>query len=186
MRNWTIKFDEHELSCRMVPYLLAGRAVVGEIDNRSFRVRWEPALHSLFIHFSDEKVERVVRLRNQSCEHIREDLKSLIKLSLSGMRGSQTEIEIAPTGKDIIYRKRNLSSKGYVLKSPMTGKILDVFKSPGDAINQGEVIAIIEAMKMENKIQSRQNGILDEVNVHKGDNIQVGSVIAVIKQGSSS
>jgi biotin carboxyl carrier protein len=67
------------------------------------------------------------------------------------------------------------------VESPMPGTILDILVSPGQAVANGEVILILEAMKMENEIVSPQAGTIDAVLVAKGATVNAGDVLISIK-----
>ena len=72
-------------------------------------------------------------------------------------------------------------SEGAVkVDAPMPGTILDVKVSVGASVNSGEVICILEAMKMENEIVAPQAGTVSSVNVSKGDSVEAGQVIVTM------
>ena len=61
--------------------------------------------------------------------------------------------------------------------APMPGTILDVKTSVGASVNAGDVLLILEAMKMENEIVAPQAGTVASVNVSKGDSVEAGQVL---------
>jgi len=65
------------------------------------------------------------------------------------------------------------------INAPMPGTILDVKAKPGE-IKKGAVIAVLEAMKMENDIVAPQDGVLVSVNVAKGESVNTGTVVATM------
>ena len=65
--------------------------------------------------------------------------------------------------------------------APMQGTIVKILVSPGDAIEIGETVCLLEAMKMENAITAEKAGTVKEVNVAAGDSVGPGDVIAVIE-----
>lgn len=70
-------------------------------------------------------------------------------------------------------------SEGAVkVNSPMPGKILSVKASVGQAVKRGEVIMILEAMKMENEIVAPSDGTIASINVNEGVSVEAGSVLA--------
>ena len=72
-------------------------------------------------------------------------------------------------------------SEGSVeIECPMPGKILSVKASVGQAINKGDVVAILEAMKMENNIQSTADGTIKKISVEKGTTVLEGDELVVI------
>lgn len=64
------------------------------------------------------------------------------------------------------------------VKAPMTGTILDVKVNTGDSVTKGQVIAVLEALKMENDIVAPEDGKIASVNVRKGDSVNTGDTIA--------
>ena len=63
------------------------------------------------------------------------------------------------------------------VKAPMPGNILDVKVKAGDSVKAGDVLAILEAMKMENEIVAPQDGTVASINVHKGDTVNSGDTL---------
>lgn len=61
--------------------------------------------------------------------------------------------------------------------SPMPGKIISVKVKPGQAVKRGEVVIILEAMKMENEIVAPQDGTVAAVNVGAGTAVEAGDVL---------
>lgn len=67
------------------------------------------------------------------------------------------------------------------LNSPMPGMILKIKKLPGDEIQQGESLLILEAMKMENDIRSPVTGRIKEVKVKEGQAVEKGIPLLIIE-----
>ena len=66
------------------------------------------------------------------------------------------------------------------VESPMPGKILSVAVSVGQAVSKGEVVVVLEAMKMENEIVATEDGTVASVNVTAGQMVESGDVIATL------
>ncbi len=66
------------------------------------------------------------------------------------------------------------------VNAPMPGKILSVKASAGQAVKKGEVILILEAMKMENEVVAPQDGTVASINVAAGDSVEAGAVLATL------
>jgi len=69
---------------------------------------------------------------------------------------------------------------GTKVKAPMPGVIVGVKVSVGDAVKKGQVLLILEAMKMENEIQAAQDGTVAQVAVAKGTSVKTGDLMVVI------
>ena len=66
------------------------------------------------------------------------------------------------------------------VKAPMPGNILDVKVAAGASVKAGDVLVILEAMKMENEIVAPQDGTVASVNVNKGDTVNSGDRKSVV------
>jgi len=65
------------------------------------------------------------------------------------------------------------------INSPMPGKILSVKAGVGTSVKKGDVILLLEAMKMENEITATQDGTIASV-VNAGDTVEAGDVLATL------
>ncbi len=72
-------------------------------------------------------------------------------------------------------------SDGQAVTAPMPGPILDIKVAQGASGKKGEVLMILEAMKMENEILAPCDGTVVSLNVQKGSQVDSGSVLCVIK-----
>ena len=69
---------------------------------------------------------------------------------------------------------------GGELKSPIQGTVLNVAVAAGDEVEAGDLICVIEAMKMENELVAPQSGVVTELSVEVGKTVRTGDVLAVI------
>ncbi|MGN0688629.1 MAG: biotin/lipoyl-containing protein [Oscillospiraceae bacterium] len=72
------------------------------------------------------------------------------------------------------------ASGSAAVTAPMPGTIVDVKVKAGDKVANGTVVAILEAMKMENDIVCDKDGVVASVNVAKGDSVETGAVVITI------
>jgi len=72
---------------------------------------------------------------------------------------------------------------GEPVNAPMPGTILDVRVSVGQAVKRGDVIFILEAMKMENEITAPVDGVISQIIATKGSAVSTGDPLAVINTG---
>ena len=68
---------------------------------------------------------------------------------------------------------------GETVKSPMPGNILAVNVNNGDSVKKGQVLLILEAMKMENEIMAPCDGVVSNI-VTKGSSVETGAVLCVL------
>lgn len=65
--------------------------------------------------------------------------------------------------------------------APMGGKVIDVKVKVGDAVNEGDEVVILEAMKMELPIVAEVSGTVKDVKCNKGDTIEAEGVLIVLE-----
>jgi len=73
------------------------------------------------------------------------------------------------------------AGEGDPITSPMPGTILDVRVAAGQAVKAGDILFILEAMKMENEIVAPKDGTITAVTTNKGANVDTGAVLASLK-----
>ena len=64
--------------------------------------------------------------------------------------------------------------------APLPGIILEILVAPGDYVEPGQAVVVLEAMKMENELQVEFAGVVSIVNVSVGDSVLAGTVIITI------
>ncbi len=69
---------------------------------------------------------------------------------------------------------------GEVITSPMPGNILKINVAQGQHVNEGDVLIVLEAMKMENEISATKSGTVAQINVTKGAVVETGTPLVVI------
>ena len=69
---------------------------------------------------------------------------------------------------------------GEVITSPMPGTILKINVTQGQHVNEGDVLIVLEAMKMENEISATKSGTVAQINVTKGAVVETGTPLVVI------
>ena len=96
--------------------------------------------------------------------------------------GEVFQVEIEPTGETTIEAKKPAAADSVEggIKSNMHGMILGLKVKKGDPVEKGDVVAVIEAMKMENDIHAPHSGIVRDIFVSKGDTVRAGDVIMAV------
>ncbi len=84
-----------------------------------------------------------------------------------------------PAAKPAPKKKAAAGGQGSVkISAPMPGKILAVKAAAGAAVSKGDVIIVLEAMKMENEIVAPQDGTIATIDVSEGASVEAGDVLA--------
>jgi biotin carboxyl carrier protein len=63
------------------------------------------------------------------------------------------------------------------------GTVLDIFVSEGQSVSQGELLLILDAMKMKNRLKSPFDGVIKSIAVKKGDRVAKGDLLIVMEPG---
>jgi len=97
--------------------------------------------------------------------------------------GDVFDVRIIPTG----FMEIEETEKGPFtpveggLNSSMQGMVLKIKVNIGDKVQKGSVVAVLEAMKMENDIQAESDGIVKEIFVEEGDTVNAGDTLMIIE-----
>ncbi|MDD2344866.1 MAG: biotin/lipoyl-binding protein [Bacteroidales bacterium] len=75
----------------------------------------------------------------------------------------------------------NAPKGGGTIKSPLPGEILEIYVKVGDVVKLGQKLLMLEAMKMENNIDSDKEGKISEIKVNRGSSVMEGDVLIVIE-----
>ncbi len=98
--------------------------------------------------------------------------------------GSAAPVAAAPAPKKAAPAKKAAAPAGAQgnaqVNCPMNGTIVDVKVKVGDKVSNGTVIAVLEAMKMENDIVSDRDGVVASINVSKGEAVETGALVATL------
>ncbi len=86
---------------------------------------------------------------------------------------------VAPAAPKPVAKPAPAGSTGATqVTSPMPGTILDVKVSVGQSVKKGDVICVLEAMKMENDIPAPSDGVIASINVQKGASVSANDLLA--------
>jgi biotin carboxyl carrier protein len=69
---------------------------------------------------------------------------------------------------------------GGVLYSPMPGKIVKLLVKPGDAVQEGQTLLVMEAMKMQNELKTNTTGTVATVHVQEGATVETGATLITV------
>jgi biotin carboxyl carrier protein len=158
------------------------------IDGKSYRLELERAdtRWSCRLDGREMEVDAVLarpdvlslRIGNQAyevkCERVGSDLHLWV-----GSRRFAAEVR---DPRSLRNRSRAVDDHGpRKLIAPMPGKIVRVMVSPGDAVEAGAGVLVVEAMKMQNEIKSPKKGTIQRILVIQGAAVNAGDVLAIVE-----
>ena len=86
----------------------------------------------------------------------------------------------APKPKRSDRRSGGAGGGGDTLESPLQGNVWKILVEPGQQVAEGQIVTIIEAMKMENEITAHKAGTVAELPIKEGDAVSAGATLAII------
>jgi acetyl-CoA/propionyl-CoA carboxylase, biotin carboxylase, biotin carboxyl carrier protein len=107
-------------------------------------------------------------------------------VEVDGRKFSVTVLDPEPPWAQLARRRRERGDQGEsagreALVSPMQGTVLAVRVADGDDVSAGQLVCIVEAMKMENEIHAHRAGTVRHLSVEPGQQVSTGQVICVIE-----
>ena len=102
----------------------------------------------------------------------------LYEVELEAVEENNQTIE-AP--KEKVESSSTVTSGSKTIDAPIAGKVLDIKVNVGDKVKEGQVVMVIEAMKLENEIQSVHDGVVKQINVSKGSDVRNKDVLIVLE-----
>jgi len=93
-------------------------------------------------------------------------------------------VHLAVSAADLLAREDQSVAAGGLIRSPMPGRVIEIFVRPGDRVETGDRLAIVEAMKMEHTLNARSPGEVAAVHANPGDQVEEGLVVLTIAPDS--
>ena len=115
--------------------------------------------------------------------------EQVVGVELDGRRYEVAVLRPEPPHAELARRRRERSRDGThhaaareAVVSPMQGTVLAVEVQDGDEVREGQVVCVVEAMKMENEITAHRPGTVSGLSVVEGEPVSTGQVICVVEQ----
>ena len=98
------------------------------------------------------------------------------------LKASKTPTIVRPSLQDRIKPgiSRKEGGSSHPIVAPLPGSILKLEVSPGDIVEKGQQLLVMEAMKLENKVLSDRSGVVENIRVREGDTVLQGDVLIEI------
>lgn len=106
---------------------------------------------------------------------------TVYEVELEELTGAAPAPVSAPAASAAAPAPAAAPAAGEQITAPMPGTILAVNVSAGQAVKKGEVLMILEAMKMENEIMCPRDGVIASVHTFKGSAVESGALLCVLQ-----
>ena len=130
----------------------------------------------------DNMKKRKVKVNGEDFDVELEKQGSVWNVSIEG-ESFNIEVEGSSVGESSgsKRKKRGRGKKSGIISSTIPGKIVSISIEEGDNVSEGDVVMILEAMKMQNEIQAPLSGTVTAINCKPGDSIEANSPLVVIQ-----
>jgi propionyl-CoA carboxylase alpha chain len=98
------------------------------------------------------------------------------------VQSSQGDLELVEQPR---FEAPESTSPSGVIVAPMPGKVIDLRVAVGDSVRTGEILVVLEAMKMEHPLSAAEYGVVSEVLVSAGDQVENGALLLVVTSASA-
>ena len=106
---------------------------------------------------------------------------TLYEVTVEVVEGAEIAAAPAPAAAPVATAPAApVAAGGETICAPMPGNILSVNVKAGDAVKKGDILMILEAMKMENEIMAPADGTVVSVNATAGSTVETGAVLCVL------
>jgi geranyl-CoA carboxylase alpha subunit len=124
----------------------------------------------------------ILNVDDQKCIYTEEGMRQVLDYAFDGERlfidsGSGNQEFVNTTHA---VRSTNQSAGNNEIVASMDGAIVDVLVSEGDAVEHGQTVVILEAMKMEHQLKAEVSGVVESVNTRKGDQVSTRQLLVEI------
>ncbi len=140
-------------------------------------VRWIKDSQRILIELNEGYVDFEVR------RNLTED--GLVNYGLVGRNRNEwiSDLKFLKHGEENAGGAAGASKKSYRVRAQMPGKIVRVLVKPGDLVQAGQSLLVMEAMKMENEIKAQEQLIVQDVKVSVGQAVESGADLVILKKG---
>jgi biotin carboxyl carrier protein len=149
------------------------------IDGKGQRARWHRK--TLFL-MGEDGIEVPLCVRRHQLNCFADAGTTVVQAEfIEGVRVRCMEARVTPNVPGEEHRPEGLTERAQILRSSIPGKVLKVFVSCNDSVMSGDLLLIVEAMKMENKIHASASGKITFLGAKEGDAIAAGAELVRIE-----
>lgn len=172
-----IQVGKHKLSWKVLP---KGQEGSGELEMENgtvLPVSWKVDSNGVWVNFPNGTFGFDIKGEKDDSE---------VLYQISRRRGigewGSVKVSKGSTGSNETTKNQS-KNKTIKVKAQMPGKIIRIFGKPGQALQKGDSVLVMEAMKMENEMKASEAGTLVEMKVREGQAVETGFELYIIEPG---
>jgi biotin carboxyl carrier protein len=184
--RYAVDIDKHTFHVDLPDSFFSGNAKTITFGEKTYKLAVN-RLHGMIVLTNDQGVEQMLRVRRFHAEKFEGESQTRISIEMLASAGEGMQKAMMLLAPDIpgqAQRAKQAAASDLVVRSQITGKVLSVDVKVGDTVVQGQNLAIIEAMKMENRIFSAAAGTVLSISIKAGDSVATGKELFKIKRGN--
>jgi propionyl-CoA carboxylase alpha chain len=104
-----------------------------------------------------------------------------VRLAIGGIEYRAEVLDETHARLASVASARGASHVRRELRAPMPGLLVNILCQPGDTIEPGQPLAVLQAMKMENELSLPRGGTITSINAHPGQTVEQGQVLIVVE-----
>ena len=148
--------------------------LTAKVDGKVFYLRWSQAHQMFFVKDAEvPMLERCLRIRHFQVVSHEDGRRVRFEVLNAGTTRADAEVQALSRSRSTRKVRTNLGSNEAQI-SPLTGVVTKLYVKTGQVVHRGEQVAIIEAMKMENKIVSDVTGIVNKIGIVEQGKVSMG------------
>ncbi len=176
--NWVVNINEQKVTVKLPKNILSGGEQIATIDGEQYFFRYHDLTGTISVKTPKSSVFENFPIRAKSLLQFSGESQTLITgeyVREAKAHSLNAYVELSAPGSE--NRKTSSTSGASKLRSPMTGTVIKLHASEGDTVNEGDLLMVIEAMKMENQIIAPTAGTINKLHIKQGDSVQTGKVM---------
>ena len=149
--------------------------VIGDIEDNVARVEVNGSLYKVELDKAQKTLKSVAKTTAPAAPAVKPVVKPAAAPAQAAPAASAPAAPAAPA-----QAAAPAAGGGTGVKSPLPGVILDIKVNVGDEVKKGQLVVVLEAMKMENSINADRDGKITAIKVNKGDSVLEGTDLVMI------
>lgn len=169
--EWVIRNKNKKINILGAEELISRTHTPITLDGKKHLLCWKPNFQAISVislkdKHSKLKLEKNIRLRSITQPNMKEDCGNQnLHFEIVGSKPRAVSIEIIPASRVDVSTSRLTTTSPKRQLAPLTGRLIKLMIQPGQAIRNGDAVAVIEAMKMQNKIMATVSGVVQKIFV---------------------
>lgn len=179
--DWQIQIKDQTYVIKLPTPIPKSRPFQAMIGEEVFEITWTK--QSLCLRSAaNPEVEQHILLRSFSVQSSPDtpSLAGFLEACQQGVARQTLDFQAALHQPGLASRRQAAAATDVALRSPMTGKVIKVLVNQGDEVEKGDLICVVEAMKMENRLTAPQRGVIADLQVKEGDQVLPQALICKV------